>query len=60
MRGLSDGVQLQDRQPVFMDVVAIDQAIALASGMLLMVLAGLAKGRLEWHPRPRFWRRRRR
>ena len=60
MRGLSDGVQLRDGQPVFMVVVAIDQAIALPTGMLLIVLAGLAKGRLEWHPRPPFWRRWRR
>ena len=39
---------------------AIDQAMALASAMLLMVLAGLAKGRLDWHRRPPFWWRWRR
>jgi len=39
---------------------AIAQAMALASAMLLLVLAGLAKGRLEWHRRPPFWRRWRR
>ena len=60
MRGLSDGAQLGEGQPVCVDVAAIDQAIALTIGMLLMVLAGLAKGRLEWHSRPPFWRRWRR
>ena len=60
MRGLSDGAPLWGGQPPCMDAAPIDQAIALASGMLLMVLAGLAKGRLEWHPRPPFWRRWRR
>ena len=39
-----------------MDAAAIDQAIALASALLLLVLGGLAKGRLEWHLRPPFWR----
>jgi len=43
-----------------MDAAAVDQAMALAGAMLLMVLAGLAKGRLEWRPRPPFWHRRRR
>jgi hypothetical protein len=43
-----------------METFATEQAVALASLMLLMVLAGLTKGRLEWQPRRRFWRRRRR
>ena len=58
MRGLPDAAQRWDGQPPYMD--AIDQAMALASAMLLMVLAGLAKGRLEWHRRPPFWWRWRR
>ena len=60
MRGWSDGEQARDRQPRVMDTTALGQAIGLASTMLLMVVAGLAKGRLEWRPRPPFWRRRRR
>jgi hypothetical protein len=60
MRGWSDGEQTRDRQPRVMDTRALGQAIGLASTMLLMVLGGLAKSHLEWHPRPPFWRRRRR
>jgi hypothetical protein len=41
-----------------MDAAGIDQAVALACTMLLLVLGGLLKGRLEWQPRPPFWRRR--
>jgi hypothetical protein len=60
MRGWSDGEQPRDRHARFMGTTALGQAIGLASTMLLMVLGGLAKGRLEWHPRPPFWRRWRR
>ena len=44
----------------YMDAAGIDQAVALASTMVLMVLGGMLKGRLEWHRRPPFWRRWRR
>ena len=53
MRGPHDAAQLRHGQPPCMG--AIEEAMAFASAMLLMVLAGLAKGRLEW--RPPFWRR---
>ena len=44
----------------YMNAAGIDQAVALASTMLLLVLGGMLKGRLEWHRRPPFWRRWRR
>lgn len=46
-----------------MDAAAPEQVITmltLAAAMLLMVLGGLAKGRLVWQRRPPFWRRWRR
>ena len=58
MRAPHDAAQPRDGQPRCMD--AIDQVMALASAMLLMVLAGLAKSRLEWRRRPPFWWRWRR
>jgi hypothetical protein len=38
---------------------SLEQSAALAVAMLLMVLGGVAKGRLEWRPRRRSRRRRR-
>jgi hypothetical protein len=43
-----------------MQPAGLEQTIALASAMLLMVLGGLGKGRLQWQRRPPFWRRWRR
>jgi hypothetical protein len=43
-----------------MDPAPLEQSLALASAMLLMVLGGLGKGRLEWQPRRPFRLRRRR
>jgi hypothetical protein len=60
MRDRSDGVQRRDGQPSSMDTAPIDQALALSVALLLMVLAGAGKGRLEWRPRPWFRRKRRR
>jgi hypothetical protein len=60
MRDRSDAGEALDRKREPMDTATLEhlvESLALAGTMLLMVLGGLAKGRLEWRRRPPFWRR---
>ena len=60
MRGRPDARPALDRQRVPMETAPLEQLITmltLAGAMLLMVLGGLAKGRLDWQRRPPFWHR---
>jgi hypothetical protein len=60
MRDRSDAGEALDGKREPMDTATLEhlvESLALAGTMLLMVLGGLAKGRLEWRRRPPFWRR---